>query len=157
MPAKKIEEANVIRELAISYLSELPRPASMYVNKALRIGDVSLLPEVLDELCELYEAYAAEQGYESGNTRAYRTALVLRAVFETHSNFKVTAKNIDNVPNNEFCECLKDLFAVAGLDSKFYHFARRACNCPPTDAEFLEVKRLIETSPEEFRKMAEFY
>lgn len=108
---------------------------SMHSYNRVRILDsIDLL------LDHLTECLRAEKG-RGGNYRAFRTAVALRAIFETYGDLKVTAGDTaDGRPSGKFCACLERIFTLTSLSAGFRHYADKAKKLP-SDAPLLKSMR----------------
>lgn len=128
------------RAYALKNLSELNCIASVYLNQARDRCDDLVLINLIDHLLELYsEALKAKQF--QGKFHALRTAVCLRAIFEHHSDVRVTTGKDENLnPTGRFCRCLEQVFDKLGIEAGFYHYAGEAANLSE-DADLLVEAR----------------
>lgn len=106
---------------------------------------VHILDSVDLLLDHLTDCVRTEKGHR-GNYRAFRTAVALRAIFETYGNLKVTAGDTaDGLPSGKFSTCLEKIIMLTSLSTGFRHYADEAKKLSSDAALLKNMKReLIE-------------
>jgi hypothetical protein len=123
----------------------LPRPTSHFIGESERFGAEGL-EAMVEKLCDLYEGYI-EHKPTRGKDRARRTALVLRAVFEVHTDIKPGKSSKYGAPSGAFSKLLDELFPLLGIKANFLTYTRYACELPDDDHTLCEVKKVLAGGP----------
>ncbi|MEP2784648.1 MAG: hypothetical protein ABJO67_03755 [Pseudoruegeria sp.] len=102
-------------------------PLYFLISIAVLSGSRTAILDALELLLEHLRCCNEAEKTEGGNYRAFRTALALRAIFETYSDIEITAgDDAKGNPSGEFCSCLERVFEIVSLDVGFRHYARKA-------------------------------
>lgn len=110
---------------ALYRMKELPPPVSLWIeNAACRTP--SEWAELFEHIHVLFSEYVKERGGNSGHLRARTVAVVVRALFEVHSDERITLGITEQVPEGDFGKCLQEVFSRAGIPVNFYRYAREA-------------------------------
>ncbi|MEP1963239.1 hypothetical protein [Tateyamaria sp.] len=96
--------------------------------------DDRLLLEAINVLIEHFDDCLSNPERSKGNYQAFRIAAALRAIFEVHTDLKVTSgdkgySTVDgwaDFASGPFCKCLKDLYCLIGVKAGYRHFATEA-------------------------------
>ncbi len=130
---------------AAGQVRRLPRPTSLLINQSERLGAEGL-EAMVEKLCDLYEIYVEHKPLR-GKDRARRTALVLRAVFEVHTDIKPGKSSKHGAPSGTFAKLLDELFPILGIKANFLTYTRYACELPNDHPTLVEVKNVLQDGP----------
>ncbi|GGO59443.1 hypothetical protein [Roseovarius pacificus] len=110
---------------ALRRMKGLPPPVSLWIENAACQTHLEWAG-LLDHIDVLFSEYAKERGGNSGHQRARTVAIVVRALFEVHSDERITLGITEQVPEGSFGKCLQEVFSWAGIPVNFYRYAREA-------------------------------
>lgn len=126
--------AEELYKAAVAEISVLPRPASIFLNRAIE-EDPEKLADIISHLIEFYSQWLIEARRWRGNSRAKRLAIRLRAITEFYTDHPVNVGQDPKEPRGAYVECLHSLFEVIGLEAHFYRYARDARNTAASNDE----------------------
>ncbi len=126
---------------ALSRMQALPPPISLWIENAA-CGTPLEWAGLLEHIRALFSEYVKERRGNSGHQRARTVAIVVRALFEIHSDKPISLGITEQVPEGDFGKCLQEVFSRAGIPVNFYRYAREAQKLGRDD---LQLKKYIDT------------
>lgn len=110
---------------ALRRMKGLPPPVSLWIENAACQTPLEWA-ELFEHIDVLFSEYVKERGGNSGHLRARTVAVMVRALFEVHSDERITLGVTEQVPEGDFGKCLQEVFSRAGIPVNFYRYAREA-------------------------------
>lgn len=125
----------------------LSGPLFYFVADAIQSVETNRLLSAIGLVIEhLEQCVSAEVGV-GGDYRAFRTAMALRAIFETYSDLTARSGDKDGNPTGPFCKSLEEIFKIGGIKGGFRHFAAKAQKRPPCDPLLVYLKQELQDGP----------
>ena len=131
----------------VTGICRLSGPLYFFVTDAVRSLETIQLRSAIQFLVEHQEKCLLSQTGSGGKYRALRTAVALRAIFETHSDIPITEGDKHGAPSGVFCTCLEELFHVGRIEGGFRHYARKAKERSSDDPLLLRFVKELREAP----------
>lgn len=131
---------------ALCHMKELPPPVSLWISNATYKTPAEW-SGLLEHIYVIFSEYAYQRRGRSGHQRARTIAIVVRALFEIHSDKPISLGVTERVPQGDFGKCLQEVFSRAGVPVDFYRYAREARKLPRNDHQ---LKKYIDILREHY-------
>lgn len=120
------QEASITElDRALHRMKALPPPVNLWIeNAACKTAQEWI--GLLEHIHILFSEYVRDRKGSSGHQRARTIAIVVRALFEVHSEKPISLGVVEQVPQGDFGKCVQEVFSWAGIPVDFYRYAREA-------------------------------
>lgn len=139
--AKDASDVELARALCL--MKKLPPPVSLWIDNAACESPLEWA-DLLGLIDDLFSEYAKEREGKSGHQRARTVAIVVRAIFEVHSDEPTTLGVTEQVPEGDFGKCVQEIFSRAGIPANFYRYAREAQKLARDDHQLKKYIDILE-------------
>ncbi|MES0864523.1 hypothetical protein ABLN87_19400 [Ruegeria sp. SCPT10] len=141
------ELSNSRQKKIITRLPALSGPLFYFVSDAIRSKETGQLLSAVQLIIEHLEQCVASEIGRRGDYRAFRTAVALRAIFETYGDLSARSGDKHGAPTGPFCKCLEEIFEIGGITAGFRHYATEARDLPASDPLLIRFKRELIDGP----------
>ena len=117
--------SNADVDRALFRMRNLPPPVSLWIENA-NCQTRSEWFELFGHIFTLFSEYAERRKGLSGHQRARTVAIVVRALYELHSDEAISVGVTEGVPEGRFGMCVQEVLSWAGIPVNFYRYAREA-------------------------------